>query len=62
MTGKINSLDLDITEAEWVNYFNGQLVQNCFPRLSVDEREFIISGILPGDWSNFINEQQTYEL
>jgi len=56
-TGKITSLDLDITETEWNNYHKGELVHVCFPRLSLDEREFIISGIPPGEWGKFIPEQ-----
>lgn len=31
-------------------YFDGGLIQDCFPELSADEREMIISGICPECW------------
>lgn len=30
------------------------LVQNVFPNLNNEEREFIMTGISPADWDNFI--------
>jgi hypothetical protein len=29
---------------------NGELVQKAFPKLTVDEREFIVSGTTPAEW------------
>ena len=29
---------------------NGALVQNAFPNLDADDREFIVSGITPEEW------------
>ena len=49
-TGATNTLDLNITSDEWQRYLDGELVQNAMPHLNEDEREFIISGIPPGEW------------
>lgn len=39
------------------NYKNGDLIQNAFPFLSADEREFLITGLLPEEFDNlFTNE------
>jgi Na+-transporting NADH:ubiquinone oxidoreductase subunit NqrF len=57
ITGAINELDLNISENQWTSYKAGGLAQNCFPSLTPDEREFIISGILPGEWDNLIENR-----
>jgi len=45
-TGKTNTRDLDVTEAQLVAYYEeGVLLQNAFPNLSADDREFIKTGI-----------------
>ena len=48
-TGKINTMVLDVSLDQMMCYHEGELVQNAFPQLSVDEREFLISGVLPED-------------
>lgn len=53
ITGKENSLELDITEEELYDYINGgKLIQEAFPWLSAEEREFILTGITPEDWKS----------
>ena len=45
-TGKTNTRDLDVTEAQMIAYYEeGVLLQNAFPNLSADDREFIKTGI-----------------
>ena len=45
-TGKENTRDLDVTEAQLSAYYEqGVLLQNAFPNLSADDREFIKTGI-----------------
>lgn len=50
-------LDIPITEAELERIQNGELIQNVVPHLSSDEREFIISGILPGQWDEMFGDE-----
>ena len=45
LTGKVNEMDLDVTTEQVRAYENGGFVQNCFPNLTVTEREFLISGL-----------------
>lgn len=56
ITGEINVMDLPVTLEQVKLYEDGALVQNAFPHLDADQREFLISGILPGDfeemWEN----------
>lgn len=49
-TGKIIELDLPITSAQLQAWQNGTLAQDAFPLLDMDQREFLISGIPPGDF------------
>jgi hypothetical protein len=51
LTGKLNSMELNVTEEQIKMFISGELVQRVFPHLSVDEREFIISGITPEEWN-----------
>ena len=44
-TGKDNTRDLDVTEAQMIAYENGALLQDAFSNLSADDREFIKTGI-----------------
>jgi len=39
-------------------YGKGQLIQKAFPNLSDDEREFILNGIMPGTFEDFVGEEQ----
>ena len=55
--GNLNTVTLPITEQQWQSYQNGALVQDAFPNLSADEREFIISGILPGEWDSLLGPE-----
>ena len=56
ITGEINTMDLPVTLEQVKLYEDGALVQTAFPHLDADQREFLISGILPGDfeemWEN----------
>ena len=50
VTGKINQRDVDITFEQYELWANGMLIQDAMPRLTDDEREFIISGCTPEDF------------
>lgn len=56
-TEKEVSMDLPISESEMLDYENGSLIQNAFKSLDADQREFFISGMLPGDWDELFGEE-----
>lgn len=58
LTGKENTLDLDITQAQIDKWQNGGLIQQVFPKLSVDEREFLITGTMPGEWEALLGPEE----
>ena len=48
VSGKVRSMELDITEAQLNRYNSGRFtLQDCFPNLSADERESLLSPELP---------------
>ena len=53
LSGKTNSMELDITRDQLHAYHGeGALLQDAFPNLNADEREFIKTGITPQEWSD----------
>ena len=54
LTGNVNKMYLDITQeqiAEWnAPAEKRRLIQDIFPNLNDDEREFIMTGYTPADW------------
>jgi len=56
VSGKINSFDLDISQEQILKYEKGFLIQDAFPHLTDDEREFIKSGILPEEWEKLFGQ------
>ena len=64
ITGKVNTMDLPVTQAQMdlYNSVGRPNVQDIFPDLDVDQREFLISGMLPGDYDNmhFLAENENF--
>jgi len=56
-TGNICSMDLPVTQKQLDIYENtNTLVQDVFPDLTPDQREFLISGFLPGEFDTLCEE------
>ncbi len=49
-TGKVKKMDLPITEGQISRWESGVLIQDAFPNLDADQREFIKTGITPEVW------------
>lgn len=60
ISGKIHSMNLDITQDQFDEWQNGELIQNVMPNLSIDEREFLISGITPEEWEHTFGKDENY--
>jgi len=57
ITGQENTMALPITDEQMEAYNNGALVQDAFPHLTPDQREFIMTGILPDVWDAAFAEE-----
>jgi hypothetical protein len=52
ISGITREMDLPITEIEWGRYIRGARIQDAFPHLTTDQREFILTGISPDEWEH----------
>jgi hypothetical protein len=52
LSGKYNVMQLDVTEEQLNRHRDGELIQDVFPHLPAEEREFIKTGITPLEWEN----------
>jgi hypothetical protein len=56
ISGKKSNMDIDITKEQLFRVENrlnkNELIQNIVPNLSMDEREFLMTGITPEEWTN----------
>jgi hypothetical protein len=59
VSGKMYQMDINITPEQLFDFLNGRsgLAQDAFRDLSVDEREFIISGIHPTEWHELFGNE-----
>ena len=58
ISGNFNTLDLPVTEAQFAAWRAGAYIQDAFPHLSADHREFILSGITPQEWDDIFGEEE----
>lgn len=61
LSGAGNYMDLDITQeayATWASGF-GPVIQEAFPNLTASEREFLMTGITPQEWTNLFGAENT---
>tara|TARA_R110000823_G_scaffold113134_2_gene235035 strand:+ start:839 stop:1051 length:213 start_codon:yes stop_codon:yes gene_type:complete len=60
ISGKTSTMDINITKEQLFrveNRFNkNELIQNIVPNLSMDEREFLITGITSEEWASAFGE------
>jgi hypothetical protein len=60
-TGEVNFMELPITpeqyEEAYIKWRNGMYIQDAFPTLSADEREFIKTGITPDYWNKVFGSE-----
>lgn len=49
-SGLLNTMEIAVTPAQLKDWQSGTLIQHAMPHLSPDEREFLMTGILPEEW------------
>lgn len=60
LTGQLNHMDLDVTQEQLIELatpVRGS-VQEIFPDLSPDQREFLLTGYTPEDWVKIFGEDE----
>lgn len=56
-SGKMNTLEIPVTEDQLKAWHNGMLIQNAMPDLTADEREFLMTGITKDEWDVAISDE-----
>ena len=52
LSGAVHTLEIACTKEQIMSYQRGEgLIQEIFPNLSADDREFIKTGITPEEWA-----------
>jgi len=55
ITGKVHTRDIPVTMNELAHWKeSGLTIQEALPMLSRDDREFLMTGITPEEWSKFM--------
>lgn len=58
LTGKVHSMDLAITPEQLAAYeASNQLIQEAFPHLTAEEREFLMTGLTPEEWDEAFKDE-----
>ena len=55
-SGNINSREIDVTNEQIEDWKNGTPIQNAMPNLSVDDREFLLTGTTPEEWKSIFGD------
>ena len=60
ITKKINTMELPITQEHLDTYetVGDILIQDAFPNLDKEQREFLLSGITPQEWNDTFGEEE----
>jgi hypothetical protein len=59
ITGIVNTLDIPVTYEQLQDWENKKgLIQNVMSNLTPDQREFIMTGILPTNWDDIFLEMK----
>jgi hypothetical protein len=57
-SGKINTLDIPCTAEQMERFKQGALVQEAFPDLTPDQREFLLTGITKDEWNEMFKDEE----
>jgi hypothetical protein len=65
LTGEVNTMDLPVTEAQMAEYAlpsdQRRYVQDIFPDLNGEQREFLMTGYTPADWTAMFGDEDGEE-
>jgi hypothetical protein len=61
ITGNLNQMEIPVQPdkyEEWLQSKKKPHIQDFFPELSDEEREFILNGITPEEWNEYIGDEE----
>ena len=57
LSGKTRTKEINVNQSQIDKWAAGMLIQDAMPNVSVDEREFIMTGSTPEEWDLYFNEE-----
>ncbi len=54
ITGEYHTMDIPVTRQQLTKWDCGELIQNVMPHLTLEQREFLISGTTPEEWELYL--------
>ena len=58
LTGKINFMDVPVTQEQLDRFQNGELIQRVMPNLTPDQREFLMTGSTAEEWDELFGDEE----
>jgi hypothetical protein len=59
MTGKFNTMEIPVTKEEVLAWMHSDRhIQDVFPTLSAEQREFLMTGSTPGEWNAIFGPEE----
>ena len=55
-TGLTHTRNIPVTQEQLDAWHAGQSIQQAMPNLSIDDREFLMTGITPEEWNEVFGE------
>ena len=57
LTNKVHIREIDVTREQVENWQGGMLIQEAMPNLSIDDREFMMTGTTADEWAALEDEE-----
>ena len=57
LSGKTRTKEINVNQSQIDKSVAGMIIQDSMPNVSVDEREFIMTGSTPEEWDLYFNEE-----
>jgi len=58
-SGVVHAREIDITGHHlWLWKEGGKLIQEAMPHISADDREFLMTGITPEEWTEYLGNDE----
>ena len=50
LSGDEHTRDIPVTQEQYNNWRNGMLIQKAMPNISIEDREFLMTGVTEEEW------------
>ena len=57
-SGEWNTMDIPVTQSQIDDWESGTLIQDAMPNVSVDDREFLMTGVTPEEWTDTFGSEK----